>query len=74
MRLSDWIKGIGIILLVPFAVIIAMVMVIFFAWPFFCIGLIVVFLVAMFSTTLAWILFGLILAFILLVLIAKTTT
>lgn len=73
MRLSDWLKGIGLLLLTPLIVVIAMLAVIFFAWPYFCIGLVFVFLVAMLSEVIAWILFGLILAFILLILIAKST-
>lgn len=72
MRIGDIIKGILLLLATPVIVLIAMSVVIFFAWPMFCLGLIVCFLVSFLSTTVAWILFALMILFVLLILLVKS--
>ena len=64
-------KGIGIVLLVPLAVIMCMTVLIVMFWPFFCIGLAIVFLGALLSSTLGWVLFSLLMLFMLAVTIGQ---
>lgn len=73
MRLIDWIKGIGLLLFTPFAVLFAMVAVMFFAWPIFCIAFLAMFAVSILSEAAAWVLFGLVMGFLLLFVILKST-
>ena len=64
-------KGCSLLLVLPLAIVVGMLALMFYAWPLFCIGLIVVAAVSFLSTTVAWVLFSLMLAFVLIVVIAK---
>lgn len=71
--MKDWIiKAILLVIATPFIGALAMTVVIFFAWPIFCIGLIICYLVSMFSSTAALILFILMLIFVLILILAKS--
>ena len=64
-------NGCSLLLVLPLAIVVGMLALMFYAWPLFCIGLIVVAAVSFLSTTVAWVLFSLMLAFVLIVVIAK---
>ena len=70
--MKDLIKGILILIATPVIIVLAVAAVIFFAWPIFCIGLVICCLVSMISTTSAFILFILMILFVAVMLIAKS--
>lgn len=72
MRAMEFLKGIGILVFTPIVIILSILWTAFMIWPLICIGLIVVFAVALLSHAAAWILFGLMVLFLVLYVIAKT--
>lgn len=72
MMIFDIIKGIGLLLFTPIAILFAMVVVMFFAWPIFCIVFLAMFAVSILSEAAAWVLFGLVMGFLLLFIILKS--